>query len=357
MHSRTTIKLLEKYNLIDSAKSTSIIFKKILTGCLNAKKEEVLIIGDEGYENRRIAALMATSYYMAARDLGLNTNLIMQNPKTKGETADEKVINALDNLKEGSIILLSLSNKLGSIRDIGKSYRKFVKSRNHRFASTPSLGRITNDKFSILSNAVNINYKALQEKSEKIKQILDEGKELHVTAPAGTDLYMNIKGKDAISNDGNYREPATGGNIPSGEVYIPPYGKKGVFGKIVIDASISYRGGSAIVKKPVTLTVEKGKVIEIKGGEEAELLKMTLDWAEERAKHPWGVRRIGEFGIGLNSRARIVGATIVDEKVLGTAHFATGSNYWFGGTIYAIIHLDQIFKRPSVYVDGEKLQV
>ncbi|UCH12316.1 MAG: hypothetical protein JSW18_05745, partial [Candidatus Omnitrophota bacterium] len=111
MHSRETLKLLEKFNLIDSAKSSSVIFRRVLAECLKAKKEDVLIIGDEGYENRRIAALVATSYYIAARDLGLNVNLVMQKPKTKGDEADENAINSLENLKEGSIIILSLSNR------------------------------------------------------------------------------------------------------------------------------------------------------------------------------------------------------------------------------------------------------
>ncbi|MBW2980167.1 aminopeptidase [Candidatus Woesearchaeota archaeon] len=357
MHSRATLKLLEKYNLIDSAKSNSTIFKRVLKECLNATKEEVLIIGDEGHENRRIAALMATSYYIAARDLGLNVNLVMQKPKTKGDDADENVINSLENLKKGSIIVLNLSNRLGSIKDLGKSYRKFIKSRSHRFVSTPKIGKLTNDKFSLLANSINIDYKALQEKSKQIKQIFDDAKELHVTSPGGTDFYMNIKDKNAVRNDGDYTKPASGGNIPAGEVYIPPYGKKYVYGKIVIDATSSHKEGSTPVKTPITLTVEKGKVIEITGGKEADTLKLTLDWAEAKAKHPWGIRRIGEFGIGLNPNARIVGATIIDEKVIGTAHFALGSNYWFGGTIYAIIHLDQIFRNPTVHVDGEILKV
>ncbi len=42
--------LLKKYDLIDAAKSNATIFKRILTECLGVKNEEVLIIGDEGYE-------------------------------------------------------------------------------------------------------------------------------------------------------------------------------------------------------------------------------------------------------------------------------------------------------------------
>lgn len=350
-------KLLEKYHLIDFATASSPIFRRVLTECLNVAKEKVLIIGDEGYEDRRIAPLMSTGYYAAARDLGLNANLIMQKPKFRGDSADEEVITALDELKEGSIIILNLSNKLGSIGDLGKSYRKFVKSRNHRFVSTPSLGRLTNDKFPILVNSVNIDYKQLREQSNKLKVIFDGGKELHVTSPGGTDLYMDIKGQKALQNAGDYTLPSTGGNIPAGEIYIPPSGKKYVNGKVVIDTSLSYRGGSTIVKDPVTMLVEQGKAVDITGGKEAEILNATLKWAEEKTKHSWGIRRIGEFGLGLNPNAKVVGATIIDEKVLGTAHFALGSNYWFGGKIYAIIHLDQVFKNPSVYVDGEKLSV
>ena len=48
---------------------------------------------------------------------------------------------------------------------------------------------------------------------------------------------------------------------------------------------------------------------------------------------------------------------IVDDKSLGTAHIGIGSNYWFGGDIYAIIHLDQVFKNPAVYFDGELLKI
>ena len=48
---------------------------------------------------------------------------------------------------------------------------------------------------------------------------------------------------------------------------------------------------------------------------------------------------------------------IVDDKTLGTAHIGIGSNYWFGGSIYAIIHLDQVFKNPAIYLDGKLLKI
>ena len=98
-------------------------------------------------------------------------------------------------------------------------------------------------------------------------------------------------------------------------------------------------------------------MVEIKGGREADMLRESLEWAERTAKHDWGIRRLCELGIGLNPAARISGSMIIDEKVLKTAHVALGSNNWFGGTVYAAIHLDQVFKKPRITVDGRFLEV
>ena len=112
-----------------------------------------------------------------------------------------------------------------------------------------------------------------------------------------------------------------------------------------------------LIKKPVELTIEEGNITEIKGNDEAKQLEAALKWAASVAKNPGNVRRICELGIGLNPNASIIGAMIVDDKTLGTAHIGIGSNYWFGGNIYAIIHLDQVFKNPKIYLDGELLKI
>ena len=111
-----------------------------------------------------------------------------------------------------------------------------------------------------------------------------------------------------------------------------------------------------MIKTPITLNIKEGSIVEIQGEEEAKQLENTLKWAAGRSKQPKSVYRISEFGIGLNHKANIIGSTLIDEKTLGTAHIGIGSNYWFGGSIYAIIHLDQIFRAPEIEVDGKKLE-
>lgn len=356
METLESFKWLKERNLYDLALKVSFSLRKIFTPCLAVKDEKVLIVGDIGYENRNIAAVLSGAYYLAAEHLKLDSKLILQDVKSRGDISDEDVIRNLSELKGGNIIILNMSDKLGNIQDLGKSFRKWVAKKNHRFISAMSLGDLATSNIELITKAIDVNYKPLQTQHEAIRQKLEKAKEIHITTPAGTDLHYDKSGIKAIAADGNYTLPGTGGNLPAGEVYAPPNGKK-IEGKVVIDGSSRTHEHTILIKKPIELKIEGGEIIEIKGGEEAKQLENALKWAASIAKNPGNVRRICELGIGLNPQASIIGAMIVDDKTLGTAHIGIGSNYWFGGSIYAIIHLDQVFKNPTIYLDGELLKI
>jgi len=128
-----------------------------------------------------------------------------------------------------------------------------------------------------------------------------------------------------------------------------------VDGTIIIDGSLKTLSGTDLINEPVTLNVKDNNIISIKGGSLADKLEKTLRWGEHRSKNPRNIRKIGEVGIGTNQNASIVGSTILNEKTYGSAHVAIGNNYWFGGHIYCVLHLDQVFKDPIVMIDGKKL--
>ncbi|MCK4927586.1 MAG: aminopeptidase [Candidatus Aenigmarchaeota archaeon] len=340
------------------AKRSSSHLSKIISDCLEVKEDEKLvIIGDYGYENRRISKIISAGYCIAAEGLGIkDVDVVLQEPKGRGEEAEEHVISSLESLEPGSVIILAISNRLGKISHIGKSFRAFVKDNNHRFASMPSLGNVPNENIETVLNTFDIDYDQVRGNCSRIRNIIDEGKELHITNDKGTDLHINIRGKKALSVDGRYNTEGKGGNVPIGEVYTPCRGKF-VEGRVVIDLSSRIREGTQIIKEPITLDIKKGAITSITGGAEAKNLEKTLEWAHENSEFPWGVRRIGELGIGLNPKAKIIGSMNIDEKVMGTAHVAIGSNHWFGGTIYSIIHLDQVFSNPMITVDGKLLDI
>ncbi len=356
METLESLKWLKEHSLYDSAYKASISLKKIFTPCLAVNNEKVLIVGDVGYENRNTAAVLSGAYYLAAEQLKLDAKLILQSVKSRGDVSDEDVVKSLSGLKAGNIIILNMSDKLGNIQELGKSFRRWVGKKNHRFISAMSLGDLATSNIELILKAIDVSYKPLQAQHELIRQKLENAKEVHITTPAGTDLRYDKSGIDAISADGNYTAHGTGGNLPAGEVYAPPNGKN-VSGKVVIDGSSRTHEHTILIKQPIELSIEEGEITAIKGGEEAKQLESTLKWAASVAKNPGNVRRICELGIGLNPKAQIIGAMIVDDKTLGTAHIGIGSNYWFGGSIYAIIHLDQVFKNPAIYLDDELLRI
>lgn len=347
-------KWLNENRLTNLAEESSVYLGKIFTDCLNARDEKILIMGDKGTKNQNVSAVLSYAYYLAAEKLNLNADFLLQTIKKRGETADEEVISKLRDLENNNIILAIMSDKLGSLKQIGKSFRRFCQRRNHRFVSTLSLGYTETGMVKKIINSIDVDYKKFATEHQKLKYTIDKGKELHVSTVAGTDVYLDINGIKALCSDGNYVNPGTGGNLPAGEVFFAP---RDISGKIVIDASSRNRVNTRLIKNPITLTVEKGDLIDIKDGDNAKLLEKSLKWAEEHAKYPERIRKIAEFGIGLNPKAEIIGATIIDEKVLGTAHVGIGSNYWFGGPIRTIIHLDQVFRKPLFKLDGESLNI
>ncbi|NOQ56226.1 MAG: hypothetical protein GQ477_05485 [Nanohaloarchaea archaeon] len=331
---------------------------KVISDCLKVKKDETLLImGDSGYEDRRLSIILCVGYFLAAKKLGLNIpKIIIQTPKVRGDYADPSITDTLKNLNQNTPVIVAISNRLGKFASLSKSFRTFIKHEGHRFASMPSLGKIPTRDIDKVLTTLDIDYDAVRKNCEIIRKIIDDGKELHITTDEGTDLYMNIHGKKALSVTGVYDQAGTGGNMPIGEVYTPCRGKF-VNGTVVVDLSSQTKDGTQLITTPITLEIKEGNVISITGDKEAENLKETIEWAHDNSKFPWGVRRIGELGIGLNPNAKIIGSMNIDEKVMGTAHVAIGSNYWFGGTIYAIVHLDQVFKNPKIKVDGKLLEL
>src|SRR3989338_2216173 len=138
METLESLKWLKERNLYELASRVAISLKKVFTPCLAVKEEKVLIVGDIGYENRNVAAVLSGAYYLAAEHLKLDAKLILQNVKSRGDISDPDAIRNLSELKSGNIIILNMSDKLGNIQELGKSFRKWVAKKSHRFISAMS---------------------------------------------------------------------------------------------------------------------------------------------------------------------------------------------------------------------------
>ncbi len=342
-------------SIMESVEKHSSRFYKIMKNSLKVKEEQILIISDYGNGENTLSSMLGYGYYYAAKKKGLNVTILYQEPKKGFMFADTHVIEAVTRLAKQNIIIVTVSNKLGRFGE-EKSFRNFCAEQKHRFLSATGLGDVKPDHFDLFLEAMNVNYSRMKKKGLAIKKIWDKANEIRIKTEAGTDVTFDVTGMEAIANIGEYHELGKGGNMPAGEVYIPPKGLEGVNGKVVIDGSIKTEEGAVLLESPVIIYIEKGRVMKLEGNQ-AHLLEQTFQKFEDRAKYPERVRLVGELGIGINPGAVLIGSMIMDEKVLGTAHIAIGSNYWFGGEIKTIYHGDQVFKNPTFYVDGKKMEI
>lgn len=193
----------------------------------------------------------------------------------------------------------------------------------------------------MLSRLMTADLALVARRSAAVADLLTAATTATVTCDAGTDLALDLTGRDAISDDGDLRAPGAFGNLPCGEGFVSPRLGSGTIAAHVLPTS-------GVHEDPVHLTVADGVLAGATGGPDgaAKAFLAALD------AHGPEARTIAELGIGTNENARITGNVLEDEKVLGTAHIAFGASAGIGGDVAVPVHLDVVVLRPTVQVGG-----
>lgn len=300
--------------------------KIAILDCMGTKEgEKILIITDE---NKRE---IGYSIYENAKKLGFETLIVeMKAREINGEEPPKYVA---DLMPKFDVVFCPTTKSLTHT-----NARRKASAKGTRVASLPG---ITLDS---MIRGLGADYTKVAALTLKLKKVFEKAKIAHVTAPNGTDITMDIGGRDVIPSKGLFHKAGEGGNLPTGETFVAPVEgtAEGVF---VVDGSMA--GIGIVDKTPITIKVEKGLATEITGGPKAKKLIKMLE--------PFGNkgRNIAELGIGTNDKAKLSGLLLEDEKVLGTAHIALGDNKSMGGKINVPIHLDGVIKKPTVTFDGK----
>jgi len=129
--------------------------------------------------------------------------------------------------------------------------------------------------------------------------------------------------------------------MPDGEVAVSPI-EETTEGTIIVDYSMD---GIGALKVPIRLDIERGRVANISGAQEAETLAKLVGKTGECGTN------MAEFAIGTNPMARLIGNLMEDKKKEGTIHVALGDNRTLGGKIGCQIHLDGLVTSPTVKLD------
>lgn len=313
---------MNKLSRLDNA---SVIAIKV---CMKVKKnEKILVITDE------LKNEIGYSIYENAKRLGYKSLLLeMPSGKINGEEPPAEVA---EMMKKFDVVFVPTAKSITHT-----DARRAASKKGVRVATFPGITK------EIMIRGMNADYNAISKRSIKLKNILEKGNHIRITAPAGTDIEFDITGRTAIASKGLYHKKGESGNLPTGETFLAPVEgtTNGVF---VVDGS--FAGLGLIREVHIKVEVEKGFATKITGGKAAKKLNEMLDKVGRRA------RNIAEFGIGTNDSAKLSGILLEDEKVMGTVHLALGNNVTMGGTFNVPIHVDGVIKKPTVYLDDKLL--
>ena len=189
----------------------------------------------------------------------------------------------------------------------------------------------------------------LQDKLQtRIVNLTRKAKKMRVTTPAGTDIRFENDPKRPVTNELYADKP--GPHFLLGQMGWAPI-EETINGTIVYDGSFS-GGGEAdlgILKEPIKLVVENGKIKEILGGNEARILK---DWLKKLGHA--GMYNLVHICYGFNPGAKLSGLCTEDERVWGCTEWGIGYQgpFFMGKAGEAPSHADGICLNSSVWLDG-----
>ncbi len=190
----------------------------------------------------------------------------------------------------------------------------------------------------MIEGPMTADFVAMRKDADSLKCRFRGTKTVRLVAPSGTDVTFSISGR-AFIDDITIR-PGHVGNLPAGEIWCAPV-EHSMNGTVVCDGSI---GDLGQVRDPLVICVDGGRAIDLKS-EDSTLIDrvLALMGVDDEASIA------GEFGIGMNPKARLTGLLLEDEKAYGTAHIAFGGNLDMpGGRNQSRTHRDFLIRSPSI---------
>lgn len=304
--------------------------RKLLEVCASTQPgEEVLILAD--YETERQGRVLATAAY----DLGAEPILTFMVPRQRdGQEPTRTVAQAM---KHADVILTPVSKSI--------THTAAMKAAVEAGARALMMTQFSDDM--LIQGGIQADFAAIAPRCRALAQRFHEGKHLHLTTQAGTDLTMSIEGRPGnaltcLVNRGQFSP------VPNVEANVSPV-EGSVNGRLVVDASVPY-AGIGVLTEAIDVSVKDGFIDGISGGRQAKDLRRVLDSFGDPL-----VYNVAEIGLGLNDQSRLIGLMLEDEGVVGTAHIGIGTSITLGGFVKAACHYDLLLWHPTIEIDNRRV--
>ena len=284
--------------------------------------ERVLVVTDP--PKRPLGELFARGALRATPNVQL---LLMPEAPDHGSEPPARVAEAM---AEADVCFLPTSKSLSHTHA-----RRNASAAGARVASMPSI------TYEMAMRTLRVDYGDIARMSQALAALLTAADSVRLTAPGGTDLYLDLHGRRGFADTGVFTAPGAFGNLPAGEAFIAPLEGR-AHGTLVFDAALPVDDpDDAVSVASMVVDVRDGLARSVTGPG-AQDLQAVFDRLGDDA------RNIAELGIGTNPATRISGNVLECEKVVGTAHVALGNSLHIGGATDVPFHSDGVINRPTI---------
>jgi leucyl aminopeptidase (aminopeptidase T) len=196
-----------------------------------------------------------------------------------------------------------------------------------------------------------VDYPVLSKFLKRAYELTREAEHMRWTTPAGCEVEfdMSTDPNYLLDWDNGYAD-TPGVHMLAGQIGWPPV-LDSINGLIVFDGSVNPPCGK--LKEPVSLTIEKGKVVKIDGGPQAREFESWLAGFNDPMMY-----QLAHACWGFHPGARLTGNVVEDERVWGATEWGLGN---IGSCVIApdgipaASHTDGICLNTSAWLDGKQL--
>lgn len=190
-----------------------------------------------------------------------------------------------------------------------------------------------------------VNYPPMQAMAALLYKMSQAAETVHVTSPAGADLWMKID----KAGDPFWEPPPAAGGFPQmlgGQSGFMAY-RESYEGVLVFDGVIWPPAEIGVLHEPVHLTLKGGYIQQVEGGVQAKLFAHWL----ENSENPYAYL-MEHACYGFNPGVlRPSGRILEDERIFGCMQFGVGATP-YGSPV----HTDGVTLNPSVWLDDSQIE-
>lgn len=291
--------------------------------------EDVLVVTDF------LAMHVAERIAAAARERDANVSMAVMEPREHNGNEPPTTVAAA--LREATVIFHVTTRSI--------THTQAASDAKDEHTRWLSLIKFTPEQ--LITGGLYADYEAMRPYCDEMARRFSEADEARITSPQGTDVTVDLRGREGNSHPGIADSPGSHTGLVHIEANISPV-EGGTNGTVVFDGAIPDLDIGPL-DDPVTMEIANGSVVNVEGKREAEVIERV--WSEYDSQE---VYNIAQLAVGMNPECREFNDWFShNHGRFGNVHFGIGTSTILGGVVQTPVHFDAMMAEPTLELDGE----